>query len=527
LTGNAPIEINLGHIPFDVYTGPAAAVYGSHCLAGQTVQQCMQNALHSYSQAGVTGVRFFFGLCGDASSTPIPDCYDRNLSTPDQNPAPPLPAVALSAITGPPTVSGTISSQWATNVDLFMQDLATYGITHVTATPGLDATVVDWGRVVTGLPDSCGDTTTELYFSPALPFGKTVIGDQTSGWVIGTAQSDEHAYTCSPYNPIFIGWQPIYNAINTVLSKAAAHGIKVTELDVQNESDFDDYTAFGRLIYDPMPEDVRPGDVSNASDVLESLRYYMGQYTGWDRSAVTYSVNENYSSQAEYSCTNEYGDPARVNHLSHLMAAIAGNPFFGPFGPNNWGSLTNLLPCGGTLSSVSLPVSNTSPTVIDIHSKPSLALAVQGGNGAVYGEAKQEYNDLKSYLDSFGPSGWHGYNPQIANALVVFGESHTNVARGTGPYACTVSAPNPNVWADQPPLPGLPCPSWNPNCPNNTYSQNSGDPATAAADQIQGFNDSYLNSNHGGPGAVFRPWANAWHYDSCYPFPAPLGPYRH
>ena len=38
-------------------------------------------------------------------------------------------------------------------------------------------------------------------------------------------------------------------------------------------------------------------------------------------------MDENYATLAGYSCANEYGDPARLNHVSHLMAAVAGYHF--------------------------------------------------------------------------------------------------------------------------------------------------------------------------------------------------------
>ena len=84
-----------------------------------------------------------------------------------------------------------------------------------------------------------------------------------------------NAYFCSPANPLFIGWQPIYNAVNAILGRASAHGITVTEVDMQNESDFDDFTAYGRLIVarmEPIPS--AQGTASGQAMSVTSVRWW-------------------------------------------------------------------------------------------------------------------------------------------------------------------------------------------------------------------------------------------------------------
>jgi hypothetical protein len=63
--------MNLGLIPLDNYTatntGYAYLSSGS-CPSSSTVRSCVQAWLSSYHTQGVTGVRFMFGLGGNAGS---------------------------------------------------------------------------------------------------------------------------------------------------------------------------------------------------------------------------------------------------------------------------------------------------------------------------------------------------------------------------------------------------------------------------------------------------------------------------
>ena len=100
---------------------------------------------------------------------------------------------------------------------------------------------------------------------------------------------------------------------------------------------------------------------------------------------------------------------------------------------------------------------------------------------------------MMSFIASFGPSGWRGYDPSVWNSPFVLGETHSNN------HASEPSG-------------GTTCDGY-------------GAPAYAPWATVGGFNQSTLAGRYvnGSPGTIFRPWN--YPEGSCNLFPNPMGPY--
>ena len=120
----AKTEINLGAFPVDQYQTVNNGTIPSCTNALWTVRNCIESMFNNdplgpyynaknYVAQGVTGVRFFFALGGGKYSTP----WDVSAGPPYKN-----------AYLG-------IRSGWLTNLNLFFNDLKTWGIVRVTPTP--------------------------------------------------------------------------------------------------------------------------------------------------------------------------------------------------------------------------------------------------------------------------------------------------------------------------------------------------------------------------------------------------------
>jgi hypothetical protein len=153
------------------------------CDYSLTLRQCYWNALKSYGTDSwgvgqhVSGVRFQFSLCG-AGSTALANCQNPALTTWSQY------------------------SAWATNLRSFFGDIF-LGKQYV-----LD-------------PCTNPPSYTWLYFWPASPYG--IGADPNDQASLGNPADASHnnAYTCSPTNPHFVGWDKIFQVFDYVLQQAA------------------------------------------------------------------------------------------------------------------------------------------------------------------------------------------------------------------------------------------------------------------------------------------------------------------
>src|SRR5262249_54515034 len=143
-----------------------------------------------------------------------------------------------------------------------------------------------------------------------------------------------------------------------------------------NEVDFENFTIFGRLIYDNKDN---PDGSPGTTDVLGGLRNIASdvKYNGrFDPNVITFSVDSDRPANSGGDCTSVYGDSALLMKASELLAAFAGGASvigtpFPPYTTN--GTLT----CGGSAgppgtggAMISMPVSYTKPTITDNHVKP-------------------------------------------------------------------------------------------------------------------------------------------------------------
>jgi len=375
---------------------------------------------------------------------------------------------------------------WKAHVADFFDDVNTYGyqngvgiknvvISFVFGAGGAlyqDLQSTD-SRITFPLGSPCDGMPGTVRFYPMYPVGVAISGYPLF-W------NDPNAYNCAPTNPFFIGWTNGFGVIDAVLAAAQAKGIRVAELEAQQELNISGFTSEMRLIYDN-------SNPQSVVDVLGQLRQKMTDHTfdpglvtwsgGWTDSSLTYvsgpdKCNLVDSATGTCNCLNVYGDYSRQFALDSIAAAIGGgqvglgeNP---DFQPTDTGGLV----CGGsTANMIYPPIYYSQPSVVDSHMYPHIEYP--GDNQSertdthVQQAAKVDYSDLQHLLALFG----------IPTALI--GETH----RGT---------PNTDT-ADG---------CW-------VY------PTTAATDNVAGFNQSALS----GYSVVFQPWMEL--QDStglCYPY---------
>ena len=431
------LEINLGAVPLDRYldASPQGSLIPS-CPNTWTVRNCIKSMFNNnsgswpyssnnYVGQGVTGVRFFYGLRGGASST----AFNSN---------------------------GTLNSAWQSSLQQFFLDLRSYGVLRVTPTPVIAA---NWsGPLTLRTVTSCG-VTKSMYFYPWLPFGLESTNYYPDG------QDNNLAYSCAAATPsdIWWGWQPMFNLIDSVLTKAQAASLTVADYDIENEMALTFFTVYGRLIYDN----------THSVDVLSSIRNLMWAH-GFDGNRVTGSVQMYRSNLAEFNCGSVYGDSAALIQQSEMIAAISGT--WGKIGQPYGFSWIYNLPCGGSPATmISLPVYHSAATTTNIHSHLCVEGDGMGGGGTscnpnidVTLTAKKFYDDVRAFLV---------YRGLTAN-YVVFGETD----------------------ADQ-------------NCDGFTKAM--------AAQNASGYRASSLWSYNGG-NVVLRPWNNEMDVSipNCYIAPS-------
>lgn len=476
------LEVNLSYIPLDVYdSGLPGSNYIPSCT-GMTVRQCYQNALNTYySQRRVTGVRFFFALCGGFYSTALNGC------------------------------GGTVqfNSAWRTSLNKFLKDIYDSGIRNITPTPAFSGVGGDIGVVgySSGVPltYSCNGgspKTVGVQWWPALTYALRA----SNGHPLNENQQQE--YNCSPQNDVnFVGWQNIYTVISNVLQAANSNPLcsqaphchlNVEELDLTNEVNLSAFTVQARLIVD---------NKRGNENVFGNIRNLMSQ-NGQLSSRVTYSVTGDNTSEAGCDCGSVYGDSARLLHVSALAGGLGGGriglPELGS-DTSGYGARCAKLYCAINPSNpdisdmIGLPLSYPEPTIVDMHNAPCVLNATTDGckderdQNVQATEARLTFSGIKSFLDSFCPSGWRHNSPELCAALFMLGE--TGLFR---PW------PDSGSW-------------W--NC--------EGVPRVVPAATVQGLNNSTLSGRTltgGAAGVVFRPWINV-PAGGCYnEFPATLQP---
>jgi hypothetical protein len=419
------LEVNLGAVAIDHYdySHNWASDYPQNaCPAGRTsVRDCYRGILEAFRAQGVTGVRFFFGLCGGFHSTPLQNC-----------------GLNWTQVTGP-------DSTWLQNLNSFFQDLSDFKILNVTPTPAHGEWVgIEGGSPGQYLPAAsapggnvCSDTPPMLQYLPTEPYGRIPCHStppyqctdpnncgcqENAGFPAGWFNND--AYNCSPRNPIFVGWQNQYNVIAAVISAASNHGLTTAELDFEQELNPGASTAQARYMYDNAHLE------TGNPDVLGALRSLMGvQHAG----KVTYSAAAINSRLAGFNCTNVYTDYARLNILDAIASAIGGGLIGVPSSADP--QPTYGLPCGGTIDGMfQMPQGHTQPSIVDLHAYPR----IDNGDGCyrtepqaqVESEANILFSDVAHFMDMIG----------TPTATFIVGETFTNSNDGTA-QSCDLHGP--------------------------------------------------------------------------------------
>lgn len=441
------LHVNLGGVPIDQYNANNTGQL-PNCPSSSypKVQDCYMSLLQKFKSQDASGVRFRFSVW--RAMKKVGSDYQ-------------------------------VDSAWLGNLRAFLQDIKNEGYTYVTPSPLFFGTSGEGEQnikvdVTEGGCTNSVPTKVELTFWPTAPFG----------WEQGKgpfAAGKDQSYNCSPANPIFVGWDNIYEVIDALLAEIAAKGLVVYEFDLLNEINLHWFTVEARFIYDNMTD--HTGD----RDVLAKVRALMSQH-GFSPDRVAYSPKTSRTSDPRGDCFSLYGDSARVIGLSEVTAGIAG----GAVGHgDNWYDYktgANYLPCrknadppGGMAT---IPVYHTQPSVIDIHDYSCLLIDkwtcdLNKTSADTQVEAETLFTKIRQYKNAYCPGGWHGYNANICNAQVIVGETHSNTVNG------------------------------NQTC--------EGAPVNSAEGEVLGYNASTLA---GTTTIVMQPWYHA--LNSCYPFDNPV-----
>lgn len=306
LDSSSALEVNLGPVPLDIYDTTAncnstdcatnvQSRYIPDCDSSISVRQCFLNALQSYAQQGVTGVRFMFGLCGGGRSTALKDCG---------------------------TDIVTLSAAWGTHVQSLLQDIKNVGILKITPTPAFSGFEQD--QALPADPskapdfdlssDPCGyyskanntgitqSLHPQLQYWPALTYPIITFlqpDPEHPGQMVRTGWSHyaagwNNAYNCAPRNEKnFVGWTNIYKVFDELI-RAVPNGMVIEEVDYFNEMVLHLATVQARILVDPSPS-CGPGQenqICPREDVFETLSQQFGA------GKVTVSV-ETYSSTGD------------------------------------------------------------------------------------------------------------------------------------------------------------------------------------------------------------------------------------
>jgi hypothetical protein len=526
----AQSETNMAFVDFLNYNDSTPIpsnlpVLQAACPTEPTMRACYQKVLDTYRDQQISGVRFMFAMSN-----------------------------AVEYYTG------AVNQTWLAGVRLFFQDLYERNIHPITPTPSWDHGHLDgpYYYATPALKPGCTDPNfyqdpedpqsqkprrivTQLRFNRTAPFGEAFVRhcDQQGlnctdvGWQVD-GEKNVNAYHCAMGNVYFLGWNKMYDVIDAMLQAARDNALTVQEFDVTNEIQLSDLPVRARLIVDNVnyDEDVL-GDVSLPG--RRSLRHSM-QNHGFDPSRVTYSVIGSNSQRPLGECPASnppyFGDSGRIKELS-LITAVIGTG--GPIGMHwshdlfDWTDPRfpgTALTCGGfQVGLANLPLTHSQPTIIDVHSGPCVVVQRTDDSGNeipgwgecdpnlwsdLAGEARAMGNALAAFQESFSPGGWRGYVPNLANALVMLGETHGRVKPG-----------DPNIQATN-------CRAEDRTPEYTACRMSAFDGRTdkvrdacwkisASQDTYNGFNSSTLASRirpNGLPATiVFRPWEYLQQYD--------------
>jgi hypothetical protein len=438
VAANSSLQANLGPLPVDLYLARNSQPGGlvvPNCPASYAVRACIQTQLASFHRQNVTGLRFMFGIGGGGNSTAI---------TPD----------------------GTLRPAWVQNLRLFLADVKASGIPAVTPTPVWGA----WGgdfSVRRTVFDGCQQRLVTYTFFPAQPFGSLTTNFYPADGGMNAA------YTCSPANPIFVGWRKLYAMLDQVLGAVQQSGLAMTELDIVNEINLSWFTVTARMIYDNTDSQT-PRD----ADVLGNIRQLLAKH-GFSPGAATYSVGATSTSAAGWTCPDAWSDSARLDMLDALWGAFAGPHSAFGHPPDLWKRFRHGLACDPaglqTPVMVQLPISHTPPSIIDVHDYTDVQTA--SPTGAPTNQPDLTTPDASEIADTTA----------LDNGLAAFMRRH-NVAGDTIIFGETYSA-------------------------DNAYGPK---PKNIIPDKLQAYAASGLSTHK----VIFRPWGDI--LDPNYAFPENL-----
>ncbi len=407
ITGPSSLHSNLSHLNFTYYGHAFLAQnvgYSLSCPPLSTVRQCFQTILGELRSQRVSGIRIFVPVCGDGAqdgafnctSSPTPPSWQSRTWNPGNN---------------------AVQQTWINNATTFFLDLQAAGIQNVALTfvhsdfPTFERPKTDPAVQPPGFPATqhCGNTPDTILFNATAPFGFKPADKYPLG------QADNEAYNCAARNPYFIGWKNQFDMINALL--AAARGrVNVSELEMEQEMNLRDFTAYMRFIYDnsnlesalpePDPEVISGGFV----DIVKKLRNLMVA-NNFDASNVAWSAAEAPSSSLTQNCTNIYTDYARQGKLDAIANAIGGGLV--GLAPDESG--IDGLWCGGTVvfGMKASPKSNTQPRVVDLHTYPHV-VGKASSSSEVQSIAKMTFDNLNHFF-ALVP---------ISSPVVLVGETH-------------------------------------------------------------------------------------------------------
>lgn len=429
-------------MPFDKYDySDSAASYmngGNACPSvSDSVRSCYQGILANFRQQGATGVRFMFGFCGGAYSTPLQNCGQ-----------------SWQHVTGP-----VPNGVWINNVNAFLFDVKKAGIYNITVTPahgdfigvyGVNGGAVASFQAPQGPPHGqmCDRGLQVLMFQPAAPYG-TVPCSNTPPYYctkqnckVSDCQPNatypagygNQAYNCSSSNPIFAGWTNIDNVIGAVLGAARANGLTVVELDVEQEFDPANFTETARYVLDDAETQTGNPDSVNVLRGLMTANTYDPGRVVWSGAASNVTV-------AGTNCTSVYTDYARISVLDEIASAIGAGWIGNAYG----GVPTNGLLCGGSVNGpggafmFQMPGGHSQPDIWDLHAYPCVKPASGGcytneSQAQVRSEATMTFNDVPHFFTLV--------NTPAAYFMV--GETHSNTNNGSG--ASCEGAPTDSAW---------------------------------------------------------------------------------
>lgn len=509
------MEVNLAAIPFDYYnySAPASPYFpstsetlgGPKCL-GKSVRQCVKDALASYAQQGFKGVRFMYGLCGGAWSSAFTD------------------SVSTTCFPGPGR-SLSLRSQWQTNLQSFLSDVADSGIKRITPTPML----YDFGgevRFLQNVWDPCTGNfaPNSVKAEPTAPFMHREYDLGGVNVLLPWGFMIPQGYNCAPANPHFIGWPLIFQHFQFLFGNATyagtnpniqLRGLLINEVDFRQELDLLNFTVLHRFVLDNksaehrspantvprlmvggyLANTLKPGGSSGSYGLDGGIRRVTFSTT--DIPTTLRPIPGTY--MTDWTCYfSMYNDPPRLILQSALVAAMTN----GKIGLPSWAGayVENGLWCGGDAASspnlLSSGIYDFLPNIIDIHTYPHVRLTSGPPLNAAEAEGEAFFIFTKMHDHRFlnAPKDPHG---AYGNALFMIGETHSNSYYNT-------QSPRPD--------------GQDRSCENNIANIHIDRPFAIYA--MNGLYRSVLTTLRqpdGSTGVIVRPWN--YSNSSCFPFP--------